>query len=194
MHRHIRISLSAFGTAALFSATACEAAPGPRTEATGSLSFSHDAGQFSASGAYSSKSTNETKRTTTWAMGFIHGPTNTTAIEAHLARPDNLSDQILLVLDRTATGNVTITSDCVTSVVHVCASIDVLFATTGDFFNDPGATTCGIDSGTATIASLTDDRIIGSFSGDGTCRAPGGGISAFHIQNGTFDVGRVTEP
>jgi hypothetical protein len=172
--------------------SSCTEPTGPKTEASGSVQFSHDAGAFSASGVYSSNSSNDTKRQTTWAMGFLRAD-QTTVVEAHIARSDGLADQILLVLDRRAAGTTTISSACTPTVVHTCPQLDVLFGTTGDFFNDPAVTQCELTDGDAEITTLTADRAVGTFSGDGTCQSPSGN-TPWHIQNGTFDVGLVTEP
>jgi hypothetical protein len=164
----------AFLAALIAAATGCgdSTGPGPRT---GSLSFAHSgavAGTYSASGSILGTSD---PRAATWAAGSPDDANQAIDVMASTPRPSNTIDHVIIQVPA-STGSVAIGDGAVVAIA---------------FGQAPGGAatwTCTLGSGTVVVASLSGDRVIGSFSGTGSCLGSSTGLVAFTVTDGSFDV------
>jgi len=176
---------------ALFASLSCSDSSGPNT--LGSLSFTYSGGgggTFTSSGTAPSFS-GAPPITTTWAAGYIEAG----EMFAGGSRPRSGGrvDLALLRIGRTTSGSETIDPTCDIDGSAACNGM-ILFLNfngngdTGDFF-------CGLTSGTIVVTTASNSRARGTFSGAGQCLAgTGGGVSAFTVTDGQFDVALVAPP
>lgn len=153
----------------------------------GALSFSHSgsvSGTFNASGRVPLFGE---FGSTAWAAGGRDVQNGAVVAMAILPAPSQRYHMALITIERLTPGSASIGSSCTSG----CAFIAVEFGTSesdSDFsFN------CFITSGTAAIASISDNRVSGTFSGTGTCTDPSNVTTSFAISNGSFDVPLLPE-
>lgn len=158
------------------------------TGASGSVSFSFSggtSGNFNASGAINSTTSADFSRA--WAAGVKDASAGTVEIAATTPKAGSTHDLVTMIIPRTTTGSSTIVSSC---SGQNCAAIAVLF---GSQINGSGFSfICDVESGTITIASISNTKVTGSFSGTGHCFTSAGAQSNFTVTNGSFDVPLVT--
>jgi hypothetical protein len=140
----------------------------------GTLSFNHSgatSGTFSASGSLLEGD----PQTTNWVAGVRDEVAEAIAIAARVARPGEVDD-IVIDFPQVGPGTVTIANG---------AGIIVAFGQTesGDV-----EWSCTLTSGSVTVASVTNERARGTFSGSGSCVSETGASAAFTVTNGTFDA------
>lgn len=168
----------------------CSDSSGPNDR--GTLSFTYTGaggGNYSASGEAPSVGAPPT--TSSWAAGFVEA--GETHVAASNPRSGGLVDLVLLRLERTTTGSVTIDPSCNIDGFTPCTGMQFMInfngnGDTADFF-------CGLTSGTIVLTEIDDDRASGSFSGSGQCFAGSGGApTAFTVANGAFNVFLIESP
>jgi len=153
--------------------------------ASGSMSFAYAgdiAGNFSTTGSPTGSVTDEGK---TWAAA-MRDRDGKLAVYGSKAQQNNLYDIVTVAAPRSVVGTYPISSDCDDD----CALVGMFFGMAkGD--NAPFDLTCTLTTGSITVASVSDTRIRGSFSGNGSCfRLSGTGVETFDIAvtNGQFDT------
>ena len=124
-------------------------------------------------------------------MGYVDA--GETHVAASRPRSGVLVDLAVLRVERTTAGSESIDAVCNIDGGTACTGM-VLFLNfngngdTGDFF-------CGLTSGTIVLTEVSSSRAEGTFSGTGNCAAgTGGGVTAFSVSNGTFDVALIAPP
>ncbi len=159
------------------------------TGVSGAMSFGHTGGggPFSAAGALAASSTEATQHLTQWAAGVVATELNSTFVLANYPRPGGLADLAVLAIGRMTTGVATVDRMCVPTVSVACTN---LFFVLGSPLGDSApSSSCFLESGTVTIASISSSAATGSFSGVGTCLNFTTGASvAFTVTSGSFDV------
>lgn len=160
---------------------------------SGSMSFSYTGagggGSYSAAGAVPASTQNQnTFGATAWAAALL-ALSSSTSIDVISAIPRSTTtwDLASVELGQQTIGTFQINTSTCTSV---CNAVVVEFG-----MNANGSTftyICTLTTGTITLTSKSSTRIVGSFSGSGTCITSTGVSSAHTITNGTFDVGIFT--
>jgi hypothetical protein len=165
-------------TAVLLGAVSCGDGTGPGG-LDGVFSFSYEAfvsGTFNVAAAAPTgpvgllSNTSLTAGTTNNGFAVALGYKATVGGEGDLAR---------VSINRTSVGSAPFLTECPES--GLCAQF---------YFSIAGNATCELSTGTMTITQINNSRVIGTFSGTGTCGS-GTGFTAFSVSNGTFNVARV---
>jgi hypothetical protein len=158
----------------------CSGTPGPDLEVSGTLAFTYSgggSGTFNASGPLTlDPAAGE------FAVGGRHGAG--LVITASRPRTTLTHDVVSMVIPRLTNGSSTVDAACLS---FDCAG---LLLTLGEA-NDDGLDFlefCNVTAGTLTIATITDQRATGSFSGTGECVSSTNTTTAFEVTDGTFDV------
>jgi hypothetical protein len=163
----------------------CKDSSGP-SGLNGTLSFSYSGamtGNFSASGEFNPL----TMETAAWAAGERDDVDGILFVGAAVPRNSTSHDVLGIEIERLSPGTATISANCTTN----CAFVALIFGSenTGSGF----LLACDIEAGTVTITEITTTRARGTFSGNGTCFAPGtGNPQAFAVANGAFDVALIS--
>ena len=158
------------------------------TGLNGALSFTYSgavSGTFNATGQMPTSAT--AQETATWAAGEVvtTGADAGTYAVASTPRTGGRHDFVIVVANRTNAGTATI--DLNNCDANVCSGVSFVIGqetgTGGGFLQ-----LCGLESGTVVITEVTSTRIIGTFSGAGTCFSESGTETAFTVTNGSFNV------
>jgi hypothetical protein len=161
--------------ALLAAAAGCSDSLGPGA-LSGDLSFSHSgamAGTFTASGSILVTD----PETSTWAAGVRDETNESITIAANVARPSsNTVDNIVIDFPQLTPGAVTVANG---------AYVVVAF---GQAQDGTATWSCALSSGSVVVSSVSNGRVVGSFSGNGTCVDENGSPAAFTVTNGDFDV------
>lgn len=158
------------------------------TGLNGALSFTYSgavSGTFNATGQMPTSPT--AQETSAWAAGEVitTGTDAGTYAVAASPRTGGTYDLVVVVANRTNAGTATIDFDNCTD--DVCSGVSFIIGQetgTGSGFDQ----LCGLASGTVVITEVTSSRIIGTFSGAGSCFSEGGTETAFTVTNGSFNV------
>jgi hypothetical protein len=160
----------------------------PTIGEVGSLSFSYTGAgvagtaTFSATGALPAD-TRSTFGTTPWAVGST-ATAGEIDIAASIPKTSTTWDFAILIINRTTVGTTTIGDACGTG------NCPTAYLASGTTLSDASPTfSCGLTTGTITIATITSTHVTGSFSGTGTCLSPDQVSSPFAMTGGTFDLG-----
>jgi hypothetical protein len=152
----------------------------------GSMSYAYEGditGSFSASGRVPATSP-EGK---TWAFAMREGNSGPMLVEASRQLQNNRYDHTLLAIHGSAPGTYAINGDC---GEEDCTGVLVFFGMeTGDDADFDRM--CTLSSGSITVASASNGRARGSFSGEGTCIGFAGDemmLESFSVRNGQFDT------
>jgi hypothetical protein len=135
-------------------------------------------GTFSANGAYDSTGTKA------WAIAGRLVGAPYLVLAAVLPRNETSHDAIGIIVPRNTVGTATISTIC---PPEGCADFLAVFGR-HNTVNNEFLQGCHIVSGTVTIATITDTRVTGSFTGSGTCFSNATGDTAFTVSNGAFDL------
>jgi hypothetical protein len=146
------------------------------------LAFSYAgglAGTFSAGGEFDSTGTKP------WAGAWRLEGTPFLVIAAVSPRSGSTHDVVGLILPRTTPGTSTISTVCPTDG---CADLFATFGRENAGGGDGFLQGCHLVSGSVTIASITETRVTGSFTGTGACFSNSDGESSFSVTGGVFDL------
>ena len=163
--------------------------------ASGTVAFSYNGGSLLAAGSYSATGgmplTSNDIESHTWAAGYRDpDENNNLAVMGSVSRSSRY-DWALMYFDRSTAGTSTIDIDC---TANACAGM-VFWYNQSDGSATAGEVYCGLETGTMTIATISNTRATGTFSGTGTCFTLDAVTeSSFTVTNGTFDVPIVTDP
>jgi hypothetical protein len=164
--------------------------PNEPSGTTGTFSFSFAgtmiSGSYSASGSLPAN--NSTAQP--WAVGVRETGENLIGVVAVSPRTGATGryDMAILAIDRTTAGSASIDVDCDPEGTVACSGM-VLFYNLSDT-GGAGDVLCGLEAGTITLASVTNSRVTGSFSGTGICINQD---DAEEGTNGTFNVPLVSD-
>lgn len=173
---------------------ACSDSSGPAAIASGTVTFGYSGavnGNFSVTGAINSTSNPST--TLPWAVGIRDVPANTIGVAANRPQPNARYDIAVVQASRLDAGTSPIDPNCDVSVDVACTGVAVIF-NASDAGTSTGLLICGLTSGTVVVQSVTDARISGSFSGEGTCVDETLNPTAFTVSGGAFDVPLTAAP
>jgi hypothetical protein len=156
----------------------------------GSLSFNHSgsvSGTFNAVGRVPLFSLSGSA----WAAAGRDDQEGVLFVTALVPRASARFDMITVVIPRLSPGSAGIAPLLNCAGGGPCAFVTVEFGASED---DADFThSCFLESGTVALASITDNRASGSFSGGGECTTPSGTVTAFTITNGAFDVPVISD-
>lgn len=162
----------------------------PIVVASGSLSFSYTgaggAATYSASGSAPASRTSS-YGTAPWAAGTSDAATQIIDAIAVVPKTSTTWDFAVVSIGRLTVGSSTINSSCTATQ---CTGVTIAFGTTQN--STSFQFVCSLASGTVAITSVSSTRVVGTFSGSGTCVTLTGASSAFTVTNGSFDVPLVT--
>jgi hypothetical protein len=151
--------------------------PAPSVEG---LAFNYSGGM---SGTFSANGEPDTTGTRAWAGAWEIEGTPLLILSALLPRTATTHDVVGILVPRTTPGTSTIATIC---PPEGCADLFVTFGRQNggnDYLQG-----CHIVSGTVTIATISEARVTGSFTGTGVCFNNAGGESTFNVTSGAFDV------
>lgn len=153
---------------------------------SGTVSFNYTGGgggTFNATGSILSTATSSMAHTTNWGAGWKDNSDNSTVVEGNQATSGGLANTAAIIIDRQTAGTSTIDPNC---SANVCT--DVVFLIGSNATGSTFSFLCVLETGTVTIASISNANATGTFSGSGSCVASGGQTSTFAVSNGSFNV------
>ena len=149
----------------------------------GSLSFNHSgavSGSFSAVGRFPLFGE---FGGSAWAMGSRDDQNDAIGVIALTPRETQRYDMVLIAIPRVSPGSATIDQNCTGSA---CALLTVEFGASTE--DSEFSQFCVLNTGSIAIASISDSRVSGSFSGTGTCTDDAGTTTTFGVTSGSFNV------
>lgn len=178
---------------ALAVTVSCSDSPsGPNGAASGSLSFAYNGGTLVSAGSFSATGglpTSQTaQNTTSWAAGVRDDQNNNNiGVIGSVPRAASRVDLAMIMFDRSAAGTSTI--DAANCAAETCPAV-VFWYNLSESQNATGEVLCGLETGTMTLATLSNTRATGSFSGTGSCLSLDDFTTetTFTVTNGSFDV------
>ncbi|HYC50900.1 MAG TPA: hypothetical protein VEB19_07330 [Gemmatimonadaceae bacterium] len=132
------------------------------------------------------------QRRGTWSAA--HRDNSAAVVTVISTRPSsalNHHDQTLISIPSLTTGTHTVDITACDQINEDCPMIELFYGhqNTGVLFQNY----CYVHSGSIAITSITDSRVMGTFSGTGRCYGSGGfDMGDFVVTNGTFDVGYLS--
>lgn len=167
---------------------ACSDGPAAPGSSEPSASFTYQgplAGTFLAVGK---PRLDRTPLSQTYAHGLRYPDPASIEVSSILQRPDNLADALWVNFPRQSAGSVAIDTNTCPAWDDACPSVSVaLGLPTGGI--GQAKYSCRLETGSIRVASITEDRVTGEFSGRGTCTSDSGqDIDGFTVTDGRFDV------
>jgi hypothetical protein len=172
--RYLKTFLVVLGVGACGDATAPAPLDGLAFSYAGGLT-----GTFSAGGEFDSTGTRP------WAGAWRVDGAPFIVIAGVSPRSGTTHDVVALILPRTTPGTSTIANVC---PPDGCADFFATFGRENAGGGNGFLHGCHIVSGSVTIATITDTRVTGSFTGTGACFSNTDAESSFSVTGGAFDL------
>lgn len=180
--------------ALLVLAASCSDSPStPIVGFNGALSFTYTGGgggTHTADGDFTAI-TSSNLYTTDWAYGVRSEVDVVLGIVSNQPRTATSHDMTILAVNRLTTGSSSISADCDPDVDAGCTGV-VFFRGQSNTFTTYEHY-CILTTGTVNIASISNSRATGTFSGSGFCFDVDSNDEPFVVTNGTFNVALLSD-
>ena len=171
----------------------CTDSTGPVVGFNGAVSFTYSGaggGTHSANGDFTAV-TSANLYTEDWAYGVRSDVDVVTGVVSNQPRTTTTHDMMIIGVNRVTAGSSSISAECDPEVDEACTGFVFYRGQSNTFGTFEHF--CILTSGSVNITSISNSRMVGTFSGSGFCFDDEQNEDAFTVTNGTFDVALISE-
>mgnify|MGYP003580820456 CR=1 FL=1 len=179
--------------AVLAALTGCSDSTSPVVGFNGAGSFTYTGaggGTHSASGDFTAV-TAANLYAEDWAYGVRSDAEVVTGVFSNQPRTTTTHDMMVIGINRVTAGSSSISAECEPEVDEACTGF-VFYRGQSNAFGT-FEHVCILTSGSVNITSISNSRMVGTFSGSGFCFDNEQNEDSFTVTNGSFDVALISE-